>query len=54
VIEKTGARASQLRQRFGSRIVALVLAVSEDERIADYATRKAALRDRWPMPAKRR
>jgi hypothetical protein len=46
VIEKAGARASQLRQRFGSRIVALVLAVSEDERIADYATRKAALRDR--------
>jgi hypothetical protein len=45
VIEKTGARASQLRQRFGSRIVALVLAVSEDEQIADYATRKGALRD---------
>jgi hypothetical protein len=28
----------------GSRVATLVLAVSEDERIADYAARKAALR----------
>jgi hypothetical protein len=45
VIEKTPATALDLRQRFGSRITSLVLAVSEDERIAGYAERKAALRD---------
>ena len=45
VIEKTRALTSDLLERFESRIVALVMAVSEDERIADYATRKAALRD---------
>ena len=45
VIEKTTAGASELRQRFATRIVALVLAVSEDEQIADYAARRAALRD---------
>jgi (p)ppGpp synthase/HD superfamily hydrolase len=45
VIEKTPALASDLRERFGSRIATLVLAVSEDEQIAGYAARKAALRD---------
>jgi HD domain len=45
VIEKTTAVASDLRERFGSRITMLVLAVSEDEDIAGYAARKAALRD---------
>ena len=41
---KTSARAVDLRERFGERIATLVLAVSEDERIAGYAARKAALR----------
>jgi hypothetical protein len=45
VIEKTPALASDLSARFGRRIAALVLAVSEDEHIAGYAARKAALRD---------
>jgi (p)ppGpp synthase/HD superfamily hydrolase len=45
VIEKTGVTASDLRKRFGNKIATLVLAVSEDERIAGYAARKAALRD---------
>jgi (p)ppGpp synthase/HD superfamily hydrolase len=46
VIEKTPATAFDLRRRFGSKVTSLVLAVSEDERIASYARRKAALRDR--------
>jgi (p)ppGpp synthase/HD superfamily hydrolase len=46
VIEKTPVTAFDLRRRFGSKIAALVLAVSEDKRIADYAQRKAALCDR--------
>jgi hypothetical protein len=46
VIEKTPAAASDLRKRFGGRITALVLAVSEDEHITGDAARKAALRDR--------
>jgi hypothetical protein len=46
VIEKTRATAFGLRSRFGSKVASLVLAVSEDERIASYAARKAALRDR--------
>jgi hypothetical protein len=44
VIEDTDAAASDLRARFGLRIANLVVAVSDDERIADFATRKAALR----------
>jgi hypothetical protein len=44
VIEKTPASAPDLRKRFGSRVATLVLAVSEDECIAGYAARKAALR----------
>ena len=44
VIEKTPATATDLRQRFGSKVASLVSAVSEDERIASYAERKAALR----------
>jgi hypothetical protein len=44
VIEKTPASAADLRRRFGSRVASLVSAVSEDERIASYAERKAALR----------
>jgi (p)ppGpp synthase/HD superfamily hydrolase len=43
-IEKTNALATDLRDRFGSAIAALVLAVTEDNRIKGYAKRKAALR----------
>jgi (p)ppGpp synthase/HD superfamily hydrolase len=45
VIEKTPATAFDLRRRFGSEIAALVVAVSEDNRIRGYGARKAALRD---------
>jgi (p)ppGpp synthase/HD superfamily hydrolase len=44
VIEKTGVSASDLRRQFGARITDLVVAVSDDARIAGYAKRKAALR----------
>jgi len=44
VIEKTPATAADLRRRFGGRVASLVSAVSEDERIASYGERKAALR----------
>jgi len=43
-IEKTAATASALHRRLGRRVASLVLAVTEDERIESYATRKAALR----------
>ncbi len=43
-LEKTRTSLTELRARFGSRIARLVAAVSEDESIAGYATRKAALR----------
>src|SRR5579863_2219356 len=38
-IEKTNASASDLRKRFGRRVTELVLAVTEDKRIKDYAKR---------------
>ncbi len=44
-IEKTDTDASELRKRFGTGVARLVVAVSEDERIASYAERKAALRN---------
>jgi predicted HD phosphohydrolase len=44
LIEKTAVSAADLRERFGARITGLVLAVSDDEQIAGYAKRKAALR----------
>jgi (p)ppGpp synthase/HD superfamily hydrolase len=44
LIEKTDATAADLLERFGPRITGLVLAVSDDDRIAGYAKRKAALR----------
>jgi HD domain-containing protein len=44
VLEKTPACAAELRARFGAKIAGLVLAVSEDARIASYAARKTALR----------
>jgi (p)ppGpp synthase/HD superfamily hydrolase len=43
-IEKGGADLAELRKRFGARTAELVAAVSEDQRISGYATRKAALR----------
>jgi (p)ppGpp synthase/HD superfamily hydrolase len=46
LIEKTDVRADDLRERFGARITDLVCAVSDDERIAGYAGRKAALRQK--------
>lgn len=44
LIEKTDAIADELHERFGTRITGLVLAVSDDDEIPGYATRKAALR----------
>lgn len=44
-LEKTDATASELLARFGRRVGEIVRAVSDDERIAGYARRKAALRD---------
>ena len=44
VIEKTSAGPSELTEPFGPEVTALVLAVSEDERIGTYEARKAALR----------
>ena len=44
VLEKTEASLSELRERFGERIAALVAAVSDDDRIDGYGRRKAALR----------
>jgi HD domain len=44
LIEKTEVSGSDLRERFGPLITELVLAVSDDDRIASYAKRKAALR----------
>jgi GTP pyrophosphokinase len=44
VLEKTDVSATELRERFGARIAALVIAVSDDGRIRRYGERKAALR----------
>jgi hypothetical protein len=44
LLEKTDATVSDLRARFGLEITALVLAVSDDDRIHGYGARKAALR----------
>ncbi len=44
VLEKTDADAGDLRERFGSSVATLVLAVTEDECIVGYTERKAALR----------
>ncbi|MGA8718012.1 MAG: HD domain-containing protein [Solirubrobacteraceae bacterium] len=43
-LEKTRTDGTELQTRFGPRVARLVAAVSEDESIAGYATRKAALR----------
>jgi (p)ppGpp synthase/HD superfamily hydrolase len=44
VLEKTPAVVAELRERFGSTIAKLVVAVSEDSRVSGYAARKARLR----------
>jgi hypothetical protein len=44
LLEKTLVTAGDLQERFGPRITGLVLAVSDDEHIARYSDRKAALR----------
>jgi len=44
VIEKSDASASALLDSFGPQVTSLVLAVTEDARIAGEANRKAALR----------
>jgi (p)ppGpp synthase/HD superfamily hydrolase len=44
-VEKTSTTAFDLRRRFGSRVASLVLAVTEDQRIENYAKRKQALRE---------
>ena len=44
-LEKTSATAAELRKHFGARVAAIVLAVSEDDTITDFAERKAALRE---------
>lgn len=43
-IEKSSTDRAELRRRFGARTAALVAALTEDEQISGYATRKAALR----------
>jgi hypothetical protein len=45
-IEKTSTSAADLRERFGPEIADLVVAVSEDESVAGFQRRKAALRRR--------
>src|SRR5260370_32811555 len=44
LIEKTSTSAAELEGHFGRRIAQLVVALSEDPRVAGYAPRKAALR----------
>jgi (p)ppGpp synthase/HD superfamily hydrolase len=44
VVEKSEADVDEVRERFGDRIARTVDALSEDEEIADYYERKAALR----------
>jgi len=44
IVEKTDASLDDVSERFGARVASIVSAVSEDESIADYEERKAALR----------
>jgi (p)ppGpp synthase/HD superfamily hydrolase len=46
LVENTEATVADVRARFGERAAAIVDAVSEDDSIADYGERKAALRAR--------
>jgi (p)ppGpp synthase/HD superfamily hydrolase len=43
-LEKTATTVAELSARFGARITRLVLALTEDDQIADHAERKAAAR----------
>jgi (p)ppGpp synthase/HD superfamily hydrolase len=43
-LEKSDTDRTELRRRFGTHTAALVAAVTEDDHISGYATRKAALR----------
>jgi (p)ppGpp synthase/HD superfamily hydrolase len=43
-VEDTHAEPSEIRERFGNEVAALVAAVTEDPTIDDYAERKAQLR----------
>jgi (p)ppGpp synthase/HD superfamily hydrolase len=45
-IEKADVGVGELRARFGLRVAALVLAVSDDHGMVDYVRRKAELRER--------
>jgi (p)ppGpp synthase/HD superfamily hydrolase len=45
VLERSDAGVEEVRERFGDRVAGIVAAVSEDAGIADYRSRKAALRD---------
>jgi len=44
VVEKTDATIEAVDEHFGARVAALVAAVTEDDSIAGYTARKAALR----------
>ena len=44
-IEKTSSEPADLDERFGPRVAALVVVLSEDPSISGYGARKAALRD---------
>ena len=44
-IEKTSTEPAGLRDRFGARVAALVVALTEDPAISGYSARKAALRE---------
>jgi len=46
VVENSDATVEEVGARFGSRVAAIVEAVTEDDSIADYEERKATLRDR--------
>ena len=46
VVEQADASLADVRERFGERVADLVAAVTEDDGIADYDARKAALRER--------
>jgi (p)ppGpp synthase/HD superfamily hydrolase len=45
VVERSDADVEAVRERFGDRVAGIVAAVTEDDGIADYGSRKAALRD---------
>jgi (p)ppGpp synthase/HD superfamily hydrolase len=45
VVEKASVSPGELEDRFGPRVAGLVCAVSENPAIAEYAARKAALRE---------